>query len=66
MIKSVLVGIANESEQNILVETIQSWDPQKISFLGETVFFKVDDKFYSMKKSDFCTIFTEKCVFIKY
>lgn len=66
MSKSVLVAVANEGEQNMPLEVVSEWNPDKISFFGETVFFKVDKSYFSMKKSDFCTIFTEKCAFIKF
>lgn len=66
MSKSVSVAIANGSKQNILLEVINKWDPDNISFFGETVFFRVEDVYFSMKKEDFCNIFTEKCAFIKY
>ena len=66
MSKSVLVAIANEGEQSMSIDVISKWDPDKMSFFGDTVFFKVDDTFFSMKKTDFCNIFIEKCAFIKY
>ena len=66
MSKSVLVAVANIGEQNIPMDIILKWKPEKLSFLGDTVFFKVDDTFFSMKKNDFCNIFTEKCAYIKY
>lgn len=66
MNKSVLVAVANEGEQNMPLDVVQNWDPQKLSFFGETVFFKAENTYFSMKKSDFCTIFPEKCGFIKY
>jgi len=66
MSKSILVGVANVGERNIPMDVVESWNPDKISFLGDTVFFKADDKFLAMKKHDFCSIFKEKCAFIKY
>ena len=39
MSKSVLVAVANEGEQNMPLDVVQNWDPQKLSFFGETVFF---------------------------
>jgi hypothetical protein len=64
--KSVLVAVANVGEQNLQVEVVEKWQPDKLSFLGDTVFFRVDDTFFSMKKVEFCTIFPEKCGKIKY
>lgn len=66
MSKSVLVAVANIGEQNMPLSVVEKWEPEKMSFLGDTVFFKVDDTFFSMKKNEFCTIFTEKCGHIKY
>ena len=66
MSTSVLVGVANQGEQNIPLDIISKWEPDKLSFFGDTVFFKVENTYYSMKKKDFCNIFTEKCAFIKY
>jgi|LakMenEpi03Aug12_release.lakeMendotaPanAssembly.Ray.scaffolds.fasta_scaffold2955255_2 hypothetical protein len=66
MSKSILVATANLGEQNISLDIIQKWEPEKMSFISDTVFFKVDDTFFSMKKEDFCNIFTEKCAYIKY
>lgn len=66
MSKSVSVAVANIGEQNIPMDIILKWVPEKLSFVGDTVFFKVDDTFFSMKKNDFCNIFPEKCAYIKY
>jgi hypothetical protein len=66
MSKSVLVAVANDSQQSMSLDVVSKWDPDKISFFGDTVFFKVEDTYLSMKKLDFCNIFTEKCAFIKY
>lgn len=66
MSKSILVATANLGEQNISLDIIQKWEPEKMSFISDTVFFKVGDTFFSMKKEDFCNIFTEKCAYIKY
>lgn len=66
MSKSILVAFANKGEQNIPLDVIEKWEPEKMSFFGDTVFFKVDDTFVSMKKVEFCNIFKEKCGMIKY
>jgi len=66
MSKSILVAFANKGEQNVPFDTVEKWEPEKISFFGDTVFFKVDDTFVSMKKIEFCNIFKEKCGIIKY
>lgn len=66
MSKSVLVAVANIGEQNMPMDVVVKWQPEKLSFVGDTVFFKVEDTFLSMKKIDFCNIFPEKCAYIKY
>jgi hypothetical protein len=66
MSKSVLVAVANDGQQSMPLDVVSKWDPDKMSFFGDTVFFKVEDTYFSMKKLDFCNIFTEKCAFIKY
>ncbi len=66
MSKSVLVAVANVGEQNIPLDVVEKWSPDKLSFIGDTVFFKVDETFFSMKKMEFCKIFEEKCGKIKY
>lgn len=66
MSKFVLVAVANIGEQNMPLDVVEKWNPEKMSFLGETVFFKVEDTFFSMKKREFCAIFLEKCGHIKY
>jgi hypothetical protein len=66
MSKSILVAFANQGEQNVPLDVVEKWEPEKMSFFGDTVFFKVDDTFVSMKKIEFCNIFKEKCGMIKY
>lgn len=66
MSKTVLVAFANEGEQNVSLDVVEKWEPENMSFFGDTVFFKVDSTYVSMKKIEFCTIFKEKCGIIKY
>jgi hypothetical protein len=66
MSKSVLVAVANDGQQNMPLDVVSKWDPDKMSFFGDTVFFKVEDTYFSMKKIEFCNIFREKCGMIKY
>ena len=56
----VTLGIANTGEKNFKVEDIIDWKPQKISYMGDSVFFQVDETFYSMKRIDFKEIFNGK------
>lgn len=57
---SVLVGVANQSEQSMKVEDIKDWEPTKISYVGSTSYFKVDDTFYSMESREFRELFGHK------
>ena len=66
MSKSVLVAVANDGQQNMPLDVVSKWDPDKMSFFGDTVFFKVEDTYFSMEKIEFCNIFREKCGMIKY
>ncbi len=66
MSKSVLVAVANSKEKSVPMDEIIKWEPEKMSFISDSVFFKVEETFFSMKKNDFCNIFTEKCAHIKY
>lgn len=51
--KSIKVGIANEGETVFLVSVLEKWKPTNITQIGDTVFFKQEDTFYSMKVIDF-------------
>jgi kynurenine formamidase len=60
--KNVLVGVANKSEQSMKVDEIQDWQPEKVSYVGTTTYFKKKDgnTFYSMERSEFNDIFGHK------
>jgi hypothetical protein len=58
--KNVLVGVANKSEQSMKIEDIKNWEPTKVSYVSNTAYFKVDDTFYSMVKSEFRELFGHK------
>jgi hypothetical protein len=53
----VRVGFANEGERNLEVDFVKKWEPKNISYIGDTVFFKNDDTYFSMKTVDFKRIF---------
>ena len=53
----VKVGFANESEKNLKVEDVSKWTPKNVTYMGDTVFFKNEDAFFSMKTVDFNKIF---------
>jgi hypothetical protein len=55
--ETVRVGFANEGEQNLKVEVVAKWTPKNINYIGDTVFFKNEDTYFSMKTADFKRIF---------
>jgi hypothetical protein len=55
--ETVNVGFANLGEFQLKISDIEKWTPKKITYLGDTVFFKHDDACYSMKTNDFKIIF---------
>jgi len=56
---TVLVGIANEGEQRFKIEVVEKWEPTDINYFGDTVFFKHDSSYFSMKTIDFRKIFNK-------
>jgi len=60
--KNVLVGVANKGEQSMKIEDIKDWNPEKVSFIGTTTYFKDEngDVFYSMDRNEFNNIFGHK------
>lgn len=57
MKQTVTIGVANEGQINVSTDTMSNWQPKKVSYLGTSVFFQVDDVFYSMERKDFEEIF---------
>lgn len=55
--QSIKVGIANEGETVLPVSVLEKWEPKNVTQLGDTVFFKQEDTFYSMKVVDFREIY---------
>lgn len=53
----VRVGVANDGELTLPVSEVKEWEPKKINYMGDVVYFKADDTFYSMKTVDFKQIF---------
>jgi hypothetical protein len=51
--QSIKVGIANEGEMILSVSVLKKWQPKNVTQIGDTVFFKQEDTFFSMKASDF-------------
>ena len=57
MSKMIKVGIANQHNTVISIDVVSEWQPKKITYLGTTVFFQVEDVFYSMSRVDFDEIY---------
>lgn len=55
----VKIGVANVGEINLKVEEVSKWKPINIVYGGDTVFFKNENTFYSMKIIDFNKIFNK-------
>jgi hypothetical protein len=55
--KSIKVGVANEGETLISVSVLEKWEPTNVTQIGDTVFFKQEDTFYSMKVVNFREIY---------
>jgi hypothetical protein len=56
--ESVTLGVSNEGEKNFPVDVIKNWTPEKVNYFGNTVYFKVGEKFYSINSEDFKDIFS--------
>ncbi len=54
---TVKVGFANDGEHNLKIEVVEKWTPKNISYVGDTVFFKNGDTYFSMRTVDFKRIF---------
>jgi hypothetical protein len=55
--QSIKVGVANEGEIAILVSVLKKWQPKNVTQIGDTVFFKQEDTFFSMKVIDFRNLY---------
>lgn len=53
----VKVGIANDGEKNLEIEELMKWEPKNVNYFGDVVYFKYEDKYYTMKVVDFRKIF---------
>jgi hypothetical protein len=56
--ETVRVGVANEGEITLSVSVVKEWSPTNKSQFGDTVFFKQEDTYYSMKVMDYNKIFS--------
>jgi hypothetical protein len=53
MEEKIKIGVANEKEISIGVEELKTWEPKKISYFNDVVYFKHDGVFYSIKRLEF-------------
>jgi hypothetical protein len=51
--QSIKVGVANEGETILPISVLEKWEPKNITQIGDTVFFKQEDSYFSMKVIDF-------------
>jgi hypothetical protein len=58
--QTVNVGVANEKEKNIDVEELKTWSPKNVIYFSDTVYFKHDGTYYSMKRLDYDKLFPKK------
>lgn len=57
MNKKVIVAIANQGQKTLETEKVKEWVPTEITNAGDSVYFKHEDTYYSMKRVDFKKIF---------
>lgn len=57
---TVKVGVANIGEKNLKLDDVSKWEPKEVLYAGDTVFFKHEDAYYSMKVMEFREIFKNK------
>jgi hypothetical protein len=53
----VNVGFANEGSKILKIDDVSKWTPTNLTYMGDTVFFKNEDAYFSMKREDFKKIF---------
>jgi len=58
--ETVTIGIANEGEHNMSVKDMKDWIPSNQVYFSDTVYFKVDKSYYSMRRIDYEKIFNNK------
>lgn len=54
---TVSVFFANIGEDILSIDVISKWKPSKLEYVGDTVFFKQGDAYFSMRVMDFRKIF---------
>ena len=55
--ESVTLGVSNKGERNFPVNVIKNWNPEKVNYFENIVYFKVGEVFYSINSEDFNDIF---------
>jgi hypothetical protein len=55
--EEVFVGVPNEGKISLSLELVKKWEPKKINKIGDTVFFSVNDMYFSMEIIKFNEIF---------
>jgi len=53
----VYVGVANEGQISLPIDIVEKWEVKNVNQFGDTVFFKVEDMYFSMNVSDYKEIF---------
>jgi hypothetical protein len=61
----ITIGKANLGEVTLPVAELSDWQPKKITFSGDSVYFNYDDTFYTMPKRAFIEIFPNASLNIK-
>lgn len=57
MPEMISIGVANEGQVNVNVETLKTWNIKNITFFSKYVYFKHENVFYSMNRTDFDNVF---------
>jgi len=57
--KMILLGVANEGEQNFELALVKEWVINKTTLVGNTVFFEVDGTYFSVDRQKFDNIITK-------
>jgi len=55
----ILLGVANEGEQNFELALVKEWVINKTTLVGNTVFFEVDGTYFSVDRQKFDNIITK-------
>lgn len=53
----IKVGVANKHATAFPIETLKTWTPTSMQYIGASVFFKWENVYYSMTRTDFKLIY---------